>query len=334
MDEAIACYRKAIELAPKHAPAHNNLGDILLYFKRDYDAAIVCFRKAIELDPEYAEAHNNLGKALQRKGQVDEAIACYRKAIELDPKYVGAHINLGAILCDIKRDYNAAIVCSREAAKLAPKEAKAHINLGIALMNEGQTDEAIACFRNAIEIDPKFAKVRALLVRAQLLAAVQDKLPLFLKGQFQPTTNDERLGLCDWCQIKKLNRTATGLYAAAFLADPRSADDLKAAHRYNAACHAALAATGQGEDAAKLDDAEKARLRKQALDWLRADLALRTEQLESGQPADSRRGTANAEALAARHRPGPHPRRGRPGQTLRRRPEGVYPTLGRRGGAA
>ena len=96
----------------------------------------------------------------------------------------------------------------------------------------------------------------------------------------------QRLGLAGVCQVKKLHHTAAGLYAAAFAANPRLADDPKAGHRYNAACDAALAAAGQGEDAAKLDDQEKARLRKQALDWLRADLALRTKQLESGQPAE------------------------------------------------
>ena len=86
--------------------------------------------------------------------------------------------------------------------------------------------------------------------------------------------------------MKKLYRTSAGLWADAFAASAKLADDLHAAHRYNAACSAALAAAGQGEDAGKLDDKEKARLRKQALDWLRADLALRTKQLEIGQAAD------------------------------------------------
>jgi len=76
------------------------------------------------------------------------------------------------------------------------------------------------------------------------------------------------------------------LYAAAFAAAAKLADDLWAWRRYNAACHAALAAAGQGEDAVKLDDKERTRLRQQALDWLRADLALRSKQLASGQPAD------------------------------------------------
>jgi hypothetical protein len=83
-----------------------------------------------------------------------------------------------------------------------------------------------------------------------------------------------------------LHAAAARLSADAFTTGPRLADDLKAGHRYKAARSAALAAAGKGEDAGKLDDKERTRLRRQALDWLKADLALRTRQLETGKPAD------------------------------------------------
>src|SRR5689334_13942472 len=126
-----------------------------------------------------------------------------------------------------------------------------------------------------LKLEPKDAKVLNNLAEAERLAAVQGKLAALLKGDFKPSTNDERLRLSELCLIKKLHRTAAGLYADAFAADPKLAADLTAGHRYDAACCAALAAAGQGEDAAKLDDKERARLRKQALEWLRAHLALR-----------------------------------------------------------
>jgi serine/threonine-protein kinase len=86
---------------------------------------------------------------------------------------------------------------------------------------------------------------------------------------------------------------AARLYAEAFRAEPGLADDLKAWHRYNAACYASLGAVAaQGEGAAKLDAGERAWLRKQALDWLRADLKAWIKLLENGQP------TAGAEVLA------------------------------------
>jgi hypothetical protein len=78
------------------------------------------------------------------------------------------------------------------------------------------------------------------------------------------------------------NHATASLYADAFAADPKLGDDLEVQHRYSAACCAALAAAGTGEDAARLDDKERARLRKQGLDWLRADLALYTKLSASG----------------------------------------------------
>jgi hypothetical protein len=73
---------------------------------------------------------------------------------------------------------------------------------------------------------------------------------------------------------------ADRLFAAAFEADPAAAADLGAAHRYNAACCAARAGCGQGGDA-PLDPAQRARLRAQALAWLRADLDAQTRQAAS-----------------------------------------------------
>jgi hypothetical protein len=69
-------------------------------------------------------------------------------------------------------------------------------------------------------------------------------------------------------------------YSEAFADDPKLADDLRTRHRYNAACSAALAGCGQGADADKPDDQERARLRQQALAWLRADPAAWCQLLE------------------------------------------------------
>src|SRR5262249_2231325 len=87
----------AVAAAPARAGAVHNLG-IALYDKGRVDEAIACYTKAIALDPKFAPAHTGLGVALARKGQVDEAIACYQKAIALDPKKAGAHNNLGIAL--------------------------------------------------------------------------------------------------------------------------------------------------------------------------------------------------------------------------------------------
>src|SRR5262249_18446194 len=60
------------------------------------------------------------------------------------------------------------------------------------------------------------------------------------------------------------------------------------AHRYNAACAAALAAAGRGEDSRLLPDKVARMLRRQAWRWLEAERALWTRQVEQGQVGPSR----------------------------------------------
>ena len=103
------------------------------------------------------------------------------------------------------------------------------------------------------------------ILRREAEALILPNLPAFLEGNYQPRDNDERLALLGVCQFKDLRGAEAGLYAAAFAADPRLAEDLKAGCRYRAACAAALAGCGGGADGAKLSEEERARWRKQAL---------------------------------------------------------------------
>ena len=73
------------------------------------------------------------------------------------------------------------------------------------------------------------------------------------------------------------------------IADSIPADDLETSHRYQAACAAALAGCGRGDDAGQLDDKERVRWRKQALDWLRADLKAYGELLPMNNPEERQR---------------------------------------------
>ena len=213
--------------------------------------------------------------AVERRGQLLQA-AVSRRSGDL-----GLLMTLGRTYGEFQKDTaNERLRWYQAAVAAAPANVAAHTCLGNALYHKGQMDEAIACYQKAIELDPKLALARVNLAQAERLTAARDKLAAFQNGSYAPATSAERLGLAEWCQIKKLYHTAAGLYAAAFAAESKLADD----HRYNAACFAALAAAGQGEDAAKLDDNERTRLRKQALDWLKADLAARGSRVDSGPP--------------------------------------------------
>jgi serine/threonine-protein kinase len=114
--------------------------------------------------------------------------------------------------------------------------------------------------------------------------------------------NDERMALMGACQSRGFHHAAARLYADAFAADPGLADNLISACRsriarggvqpgnrveelatqcrYPAARCAALAGCGRGEDGARLGEAVQTRWRRQAREWLRADLAMWAETLK------------------------------------------------------
>jgi WD40 repeat protein/tRNA A-37 threonylcarbamoyl transferase component Bud32 len=111
------------------------------------------------------------------------------------------------------------------------------------------------------------------VLQAQLLNELDDPVHEILAGRAKPAGAAQAIDLARRCgSVTQLYVAAARLYAEAFAADPRLAENLSTFDRYNAACCAALAAAGQGYDAAALSQPERARLRQQAHDWLRADL--------------------------------------------------------------
>jgi tetratricopeptide (TPR) repeat protein len=268
--------------------AHYNLGNALDETGHP-EEAIACYRKVIELDPTAVEVHYDLGLVVQRQGLHDEALDEFRKAVDLGSRNPVAHYNLGVELAG-KGKTDEAAAAYRRTIELDPNYAEAHCNLAICLSKQGRFAEALLEFRRGHEAGSKRPDWRypsAEWVRdAEKRAALETRLPEFVSGAAAPKDNAERIELAQMSGVKKLYRASAGFAAAAFVDDPKLADDLGSGFRYSAACSAAQAASGQGEDAAGLDDRERARLRTQAVDWLRADLVLRAKRLETGTSGD------------------------------------------------
>jgi tetratricopeptide (TPR) repeat protein len=155
---AIAEWRKALEISPEDAKAHNNFGTVL-WRKGAFEEAIAHYRKALEVKPGYAEARNNLAVALVQQGRLDEAIAQFQKALELKGESAELHSNLGRVLAD-KGKLDAAIEHWRKAVQLKPNYAEAHNDLGTGLFQKGRLEEAIAHWQKAVQVNPVFAPAR------------------------------------------------------------------------------------------------------------------------------------------------------------------------------
>jgi tetratricopeptide (TPR) repeat protein len=206
---------------------------------------------------------------------VDEAIACYRKAIALAPKLPGAHYNLGNALRD-KGKVEEAIACFRQAISLNPNFAVAHCYLGRALQKRGEFRQALEALRRGHKLkirNPGWPYPSAQWIQScERQVELEGRLTDFIQRKIRPASPLEGIEVAVVCTRKRLHHAAERFSEEAFAARPGLADDPRNWNRYNAACAAALTGCGQGKDADRLDGKERARLRGQALDRLRADL--------------------------------------------------------------
>ena len=152
LEEAISCFKTAASLRPGYVEAYNNMGNVLQQMGR-IDEAVSCYQKVLESKPDLSDAHNNLGIAHLHRGQIDEAISCYQKALELRPDNAQAYCNLGSGY-QIQGRIDQAIFCYEKAVRLNPDNPEAYNNLGAALKHCGRLEEAVASHRRAIELAP------------------------------------------------------------------------------------------------------------------------------------------------------------------------------------
>jgi serine/threonine protein kinase/Flp pilus assembly protein TadD len=280
-EEAMAIFRELIQLRPDNPYSWYGLGRALSEQKQ-WDKAIAAYREALRLKDNFPEAHVNLGTLLAGKGDKEGAIKQYREALRCDKDFPMAHYAIGLILWD-KGDLDGAIQEYREALRLDKDFAEAYCNLGHALRRQGHFADALAALKQGHQLgskrpDWKYPSLEW-VQRAERLVALDGRLPAVLKGE--KVTAAECLEFAKFCyENKRLFAAAARFFDQAFRAEPKWAEDLASSNRYDAACTAALAVCGQGSDAAKLEGKERARLRQQAHDWLRADLQLWAKQLE------------------------------------------------------
>ena len=143
MPKAKEAALKALTLDDKLAEAHASLGQISDYYDYDFVTAEKEYRRAIELNPNYATAHQWYAEHLSALKRNDEAIVEIRRALDLDPLSVIMNRIYGDILAD-GRKYDEAIAQYQKTLDLDPNFTTAHYFLGRAYEFKGMYDEAVA----------------------------------------------------------------------------------------------------------------------------------------------------------------------------------------------
>lgn len=152
-DLALAEYRKANQIDPKHPKVWCNLG--VLYFQVDqYAQAESALRYATMSSPDYARAWDNLAASFGAQDKLGDALVACQRAISLRPDYPEAYFKMGVIYFS-QNDLSRAASEFKRAAALPAITAYCESFIAMIHSRLEQTDAAEAAIFRAVRADPK-----------------------------------------------------------------------------------------------------------------------------------------------------------------------------------
>ncbi len=149
--KAEAAALQALELDDTLGEAHSTLGFCRLLFDWDFAGAEREYKRAIELSPNYANAHDGYSFYLKATGQHEAAIQACKRAQELDPLSLFATLSLGWAYY-FARAYDAALAQTRKVLDMDTNFGFAHWHAGKVYLQQGMWNEAVIALRQALNL--------------------------------------------------------------------------------------------------------------------------------------------------------------------------------------
>jgi DNA-binding winged helix-turn-helix (wHTH) protein/TolB-like protein/Tfp pilus assembly protein PilF len=164
--KAKAAAMKALELDDQPAEAHTVLAVARARYDWDWAGAERDFKRALELNPGYAGAHQWYGIfSLVIAEKFDDAIAEAKRAQEIDPLSLATGVNV-AIANYFARRFDRSIEQSVKTLEMDPRFIQAYEFLGRAYEQKGKYEEAIAAFQEGLKLRSDYTHCLGPLGRA------------------------------------------------------------------------------------------------------------------------------------------------------------------------
>lgn len=202
--DAIALYQQALRICPDFLEVTIKLGTSYLRMHADQLAAQQ-FNKAIEINDEIVDAYTGLAAAQKLAGHPAEALNTLSLASAIQPNSsflfaetaklilkAALEAHLLPTLTDGRPLEEAVLAAHERQSARFPNNPDLHYRLGILHMNASRYGQAVECFRNALRINPTFARATTkLAVSLFESGAAQEAMDLILPPkQYDPTTLD------------------------------------------------------------------------------------------------------------------------------------------------
>jgi len=176
-----AAIDRALGLDTQLGEAYATLATYQIMKNNDAAAADAAFRRALELNPNYATAHQWYGSFLAGRGRVEEGLAHKMMAQALNPLSAIISLSLGITLHRLDR-IDEALLQYQTAIEIDPAYANAYDRIG-GIYHEalGQLDEAVVWIRKAVALDPDQPSYTRYLGRLYLDLGDSDKTEYWFK---------------------------------------------------------------------------------------------------------------------------------------------------------
>ena len=153
--DAIAIYRAAIEVYPRHFRLHYELGQLLTK-SQSFPAAIKHYQQAISLNPQWFKPYYDLGQIAKQENDLELAINYYQQAIKLKSNDPWSYFNLGNIYCKLnKLELAASFYQQAITHHYFAKSFYFYLALGNVYLQQNKIDLAIDCYQQSIKINPQ-----------------------------------------------------------------------------------------------------------------------------------------------------------------------------------
>lgn len=220
MEEAVGYYERALAINPRSLEACIGIGFAFSELKRNA-LAQEYLRRALSIDPNVADAHYMLGGVAKNMGQAVNAIEHYSRAIAIDSGQVFAHRDLLDALVASGQAQLAKDAAARAAARF-PDSGEFLFYQGSLLSQDGDFDQAIACYRMALSVEPDAVQTHLPLANALAKSGQLDSAIIHYQhaARHQPEHASTQLSLGDTFEKQGRRSDAIACYRRAVELEP------------------------------------------------------------------------------------------------------------------
>jgi tetratricopeptide (TPR) repeat protein len=191
-DNAINCWRKAIDIFPQEAEYHYN--SALLFLEQGNNLrGLERLQETHKLCPVYTRAYFVLGSIYSKMRQFQPSVQYLKEGLLLQNNNVLAMVNLAAVY-SVEKNYPEAIRVFERVIALSPKEARAYLGLGKIYVAQNDIDNATRCFKAVIKLDPD----------GKLAEIARKSLRAFAPAEHPPANTESPASMADEENIEEL----------------------------------------------------------------------------------------------------------------------------------